>query len=552
MADRRHMHDPRVSGVSAEYGHWWGAGALFLVALAVRLVHFGHTPTYDEFYHLLAAHSWLEYHTLSISGGVYTRAAPFTILVAEFFRLFGENLIVARIPALLAGALLVPVVFLWVRSVSGARAACATAILITVSPLLISLSQMVRFYTLQALCFFLAAIAVYALVTRRVCGVRAVLYAVGGAAALGFALDLQITTAIGAVGLIAWSTAVGLRALPSLAARRRKLVVAALFVLLIALGITAWIGSARLAALWHTFRVPPYWEAGVENNYRYYFYWFMGRYPTLWSLFPLAIFWGLVWRPRPVLFATMVFVVALAVHTVAGPKQGRYIVYAMPFFFVVWGIAIGEAVPVMLTLVRGATRTLLGERLRSGAEQWLVRGGLIAILGFAAASNPAFPLAYRMLTRTDANWTGTSNYRGHADWTAMVPYIKPMLKNVDVVLTAEGVKALYYLGRYDFEINLSNLRDTKSGREFSINLRTGHRVVGDLRAVQLIMACYPTGLVVVEVWAWEWAPRIVPPDVAAYVEAHARRVALPSRSRMLAFEWRHAPEADAAACRELR
>lgn len=530
------MRDPKVSG---GHGHWWGAGALFLVALVVRLVHLGHTPVSDEFYHILAAHSWLEYHTLSISGGIYTRAALFTILVAEFFRLFGESLIVARMPALLAGALLVPVVFLWVRSVSGVRAACATAILITVSPLLIFLSQIVRFYTLQTLFFFLAAIAVYALVMKRVCGVRAVLYAAGGAAALGFALDLQITTAIGAAGLVVWSAVVSLHALPSLDARGRKLIAAALFVLLIALGITAWIGHARLIELWHTFRVPPYWEAGMENNHRYYFYWFMERYPTLWSLFPLAIFGGLVWRPRPVLFATIVFVVALAVHTVAGPKQGRYIVYVMPFFFVVWGVAIGEALPMVVELSRAAARATFGVSLRAGMARWLGWAGAIGVIGFAAVSNPAFPLTYRMLTRSDADWTGNSDYRGHSDWEKAVSRLRPLVKVSDVILTTSGLKSLYYFGRYDFEINVGAGSEGGIGHDFPTDSRTGHRVIGSVAAVRLVMSCYRTGLVIAETKRWERAPRLVPYSISSYVRTHAVQIPLPKDSRMIAFKWDH-------------
>lgn len=524
---------------SGDRGPGWGAGLLFLFALAMRVIHIGHTPVYDEFYHVLAARSWLEHHTLSISGGTYTRAAPFTILVALCYRLFGESLVVARLPALLAGALLIPAVFLWVRSVGGTYAAWTAGVLTAVSPTLIDLSQIVRFYTLQSLCVFLGAIAVYALVLRRVRGWRAAMVAFGGVAVLAFGLILQVTTAIAAAALITWAAAVGLCTLPTLGPRWRKAIpIALLSVAVLALG-AGWAARSDLGRLWHTFRVPPYWEAGMATNHRYYFYWFMDQYPTLWSLFPLAALWAAVRCPAPALFAGTVFAIAVIVHSIAGPKAERYIAYTLPFFFIVWGIAIGELLPALSGLVREGAR-MQWRSIRPIHERWLTWAALIAIFGFMAVANPAFPLTYRLLTRSDADWVGGSGYRGHANWAAAVPTLTPWVKGSAVVLTSSALKALYYFGRYDFEINASNLRETESKHEFSVDPRTGHPVVGDAEAVRRILACYPSGVVIADARRWEHSPRIVPAAVAAVIEARTHPIPIPGRTRVVAFEWRHA------------
>ncbi len=515
---------------------WPGAAALLLVALALRLIHLDHTPVYDEFYHLLAARSWIEHHTLSIGGGTYTRAAPFTILVAWSMRWFGDDLAAARLPALAAGALLVPLVFLWVRATAGERAGWVAGLLVAVSPTLIFLSQTVRFYTLQSLCVLLGAVGVFALADGRVRGARAGWAAAGTVAVFGFALMLQITTAIAVFAVLVWAAARVLYRLPSLPARGRRVIVRIAIGIVVAGALLAWFQRGRVAGLWQTFRVPPYWEAGMVSNHRFYFYWFMDQYPTLWSLFPLAALWAAIRRPAPAVFAAVVFTVAIVVHTLAGPKEARYIAYTLPFFFIVWGIAVAELLPALTGLARGAARALVGVRAeRTGAAAFLA-----GLFGFVLVSNPAFPLTYRMLTRTDAQWRGPAGYRGNADWPAALAVLRPLARRSDVVLTDSGVKALYYLGRYDYEINASNLRETHTRREFAVDPRTGRRVVGSAAAVRRIMACYPTGLVIAERRRWMRSPRIVPPAVVAAVQAQARPVALPRRSRLVAYEWRHA------------
>src|ERR1700712_2542715 len=105
--------------------------AVFAIAFATRLVGLHHTPYVDELNHVMAAHSLLARGTLELTpgGDPYTRARSFTYLIAALFRVFGESLAVARTPAVLAGAALVTVLFVWVRSVAGRSAAWIAAML---------------------------------------------------------------------------------------------------------------------------------------------------------------------------------------------------------------------------------------------------------------------------------------------------------------------------------------------------------------------------------------------------------------------------------------
>src|SRR5690349_11806532 len=88
----------------------WPA-ALFLLALLIAAVRIGHQPEFDELYHVLAARGWLETGRFAIAEGEYNRTSLFTLLIAGLFRLFGESIVVARVPSVLAYAVLVAMFF---------------------------------------------------------------------------------------------------------------------------------------------------------------------------------------------------------------------------------------------------------------------------------------------------------------------------------------------------------------------------------------------------------------------------------------------------------
>ena len=145
----------------------WELALLAAIALAVRLPHLGSaTPTYDEFYHLLAARGWLASGSFHIGDGYYDRALLYTRIVAESLRAFGDTMVAGRIPAVLAGTLWAVAVFAWTKRKGGAVAAWFAGMLLAVDPGAIHLSQWVRFYTLHGLLVWIGAICVYALVTE--------------------------------------------------------------------------------------------------------------------------------------------------------------------------------------------------------------------------------------------------------------------------------------------------------------------------------------------------------------------------------------------------
>lgn len=525
---------------------WLAPVVLGCLALAVRLPHFDHVAHFDELYHFFAAQSWLAEGQLRVADGVYTRTPLFTIFLAQWLGLFGENLVVARLPSLIAGTALVVLVLLWTRAVAGSLAAILAALLLALDPENLQISQWGRFYTLHCLMFWLGAIGTYRLVMSPppTFG-RAVLLAAGILICFAAALYLQITTLVGLLGVALWSAlALGPPWLARCSPLSRWGIAVALALLA---GATIWIfvETGLMTELLARYRSTPLYQAENRDAFWYYHSYLTIYYPTLWPLVALAVVIGLAYRPRPTAFCACVVAVAFVVHSFAAPKSMRYLTYVAPFLFVLWGIALAEVWPRLRRFLEDVgTRALawlgLGRLGRPG-----VYAALAVVLVFTVVANGAF-------VRTAAtmfNFVIPPMQRA-ADWAAAKAPLGPWLADADIVLTTNELSALYYLGRYDVLISKSRLSELRDGGEFSLDPRTGRPVITTPESLTLIMDCYPDGLIVAD--ATRWGNRAqVDAAVIQLIEARAEEVELPAAA-MHAYVWRQPDDSGRAeACARL-
>jgi 4-amino-4-deoxy-L-arabinose transferase-like glycosyltransferase len=511
---------------------------VFVLAVAARIPHLGHVPHKDELNHVLAARALLERGTLEIVAGAvpYDRAWVFTYLVAGIFRVFGESLIAARMPALIAGAVLASALFLWVRSEVGRLGGWVAALLMVVSPLALVLSQWVRFYTIHALLFFLACILVY----RALSSARLRRRTRGGLLAmavicLALAVHLQVLTVIGIAGLGLWAVLVGLpegfRRVPSrqgrwwLASGLTALALVAMAALAVS-GLFGWLRDmAGHVDLWAMNRSP-----------RFYHYLLHDRYPTLWALLPLALVIAAAARWRAALLCACVFGVAIVAHSLAAWRDERYLFYVLPMFFAAWGMAVGAAAPWVAERTRLAVRAAFGRRLPARAEKSLAVLALVAIALFAALGNPAtatYPI--KMMIRGDAGSSVWDRFRQHSDWVSAGAALAPEVAQADVIVASYDITAVYGLNRLDYLLGRAG--SARGDRpDFWIKGKTGAPLISTPQALGAVMACHRTGLVFIERTTFG-APFGVTPQLARYLEANAEQVHLPEEWRLVVFRW---------------
>jgi len=511
--------------------------AVFAIALVTRLFGLHHTPYVDELNHVMAAHSLLAHGTLELTPGgePYARARLFTYLTAALFRVFGESLAVARIPAVIAGAALVALLFVWVRSVAGRAAAWIAAMLFCFQPQSIYLSQLARFYTIQTLCFFGGAILIYRAVTDRSLTVARALQLCTGALLLFLlALHFQVITIVGVAGVLVW--AVADRARERLRPPQRLLALAGAVVvgLILLFAIRRGAFASQLAL----FSYVDQWAAANRHNTRYYHDIFLDQYGTIWTLFPLLAILAIYRNGRATTFCIVPFVIAFVAHSLAAWKAERYMFSVMPMFFAVVGIGVAEGAQRLRPAFEGALDWLAGTSLSASTR---TRGTALLVAfvaAFAALGNGATSYALKMMLVSDADWQLALLYRGQPDWDAAHAVLGPQVDSSAVVISTSELKSLYYLNRADVLLSVDYLGDPRHpGPEYTIFPKLKRPVVSTTQSLDQLRACFPTGLVVAEHGQWR-TPWSVQSGVADYNETTLDPVHLAPSTRLIAYRWR--------------
>jgi hypothetical protein len=541
---------PMTEGFWTRRRVWIEAGLLALIALAVRLAHIQSvTPWYDDFYHMLAARSWLADGTFAIAEGEYTRAALFTRMVAGSLAVFGDSLAAGRVPPVIAGTLWAVAVFAWFRHVGGAIAGWTAGVLFALDPGAINLSQWVRFYTLHGLLVWTGWVCLYHLVSMRLD--RRLTLSLSGAALASFAVaqHLQDTTllAVGAVGL--WAGVVILLALPvwlapgpQQAQRRRLAVVGALALSVVAV----WeVASGSVTGAWERYNTTFFWMTG-DVEPRAYFWWFALRYPTLWTLFPVAIALAVARFPRPALFSLVLFTVSFVAVSFGPATEERYLYFAIPLFFGLWGLAAATLLPALYD-VCGRTLAALGNLRLGESGRRLLAGALASLaVAFVASQNEAVRMSLRMVFPAG----GERPYR-EADWEAVLPQLQQLADSADVVLSSYVLKPLYYFDRGDYHLSWTETAEAgfEDGRpvEFSRDSRTGLPSISTPESLEAVMSCYESGLILSEAFHIN-VPHIIPEQTTTFILDRTEEVPLPPDSWVLAYRWRRRGPPEASSC----
>jgi len=526
------------------------ASLLFVGCVAIFCINLGRLPFPDELYHILAAKGLLETGEPRIAEGFYWRGYLQTWLTAWSFRLFGESLATARIPSVLFTAALVTASFWWLRARVGTSIALSGAVFYALSPFAITIAQFCRFYALQTLSFFLAAVALAeAANLERKAESRLALLVVGSAA-LGLAIHLQPVSTIGSIGVALHCA--GALLLPRLVDATlpwaKRFGPALLFSSSLLLGLVAAAASGLLGELWSRFRHAETFSAHLANQFWYYHAWYQLLFPTLWPATGLLALVAFARWPQPAGLALVVFATAFTLHSLAAPKSLRYIAYAHPFLIVLW--TLGSAAvwsnlrDGLSALVAGvAARLELPTRTRRRLARFLV-GGAIA---FLILTNPAWLRSVTLLADVPV-----PPERPPVDWPKAAPLLAPHLGSGRFVLTTEELGTLYFLGRFDLTLNASRYDEIARGSGPTIvrDSRTGRGVGRDLAATRLVLACRAPGVFISLEQFWNDAPQIVTPEAKTFLLTHSRPLELPAGSGLVAFLWDER-SGEAADCAEL-
>lgn len=522
---------------------------LFLAACGLYGIGLDAPPLYDELYHFLAAKSWVANGTLAIADGFYERTSLFTVLVGELFRLFGADIVVQRLPSLFASALLVACFFVWLRARADARAAWLASLILLTSPFTLEYAQFGRFYALQVLAFFLGVVAVDHLTRQRWSRPgMAIGLAAAAAVALLLALYLQVTSAIGLLGLAAWLVVEIVlpwlwRQPPS-----RRFALIGLVLVLATLAATGLVASGLAEALLARYRSTTAWLSGAANQPWFYHYWFVLYYPTLWTLVPILTGFALIAHGRVTRLCLGIFVTAFVLHSFAGMKDPRYLAYALPFLWALFGMGLAAVWSPLRGALIAAWWRIVPRPASPALARQIERGVLLALILFVIIANAASVRSAMRLAGLRV-----PPQPPLVKWDEAAATLAPWMSRVDIRLTTDELAMLYYLGDYDVMVSRSRLGELPTDADFTADFRTGRPVVASPEAVAALIACYPSGLLVGDAVRWRH-PAQLTEEVAELVARYARPLALPEETQVFAYVWGEEdpdPPLDGASCTEL-
>lgn len=501
-----------------------------LVVLAA-LPNIDHAPSYDEMLHFVAALGYMNHGDIIVAQGEYPRGKLFTVLVATAFEFFGISDVSARLPSIISCALLALILHAFLRSAVHSTAGFVAVALLATAPTFVAVAQTSRFYSLHAFLFLAAAVLVYfaATTTRASIAQRGGLAAVA-VALLAVCLHLQATTLIGVAGLLCWGVLLFSPQIYSLV-RKHYLAAAAVMLVGAIIGVIA-IVWLDLIYLLERFRTTAVWAEARSNSLTFYNGVLRDNFGFGWILSPFLILPALRKHPRITIFALVIFVVGIVAHTLAAQKAARYIVYLLPFLALPLGIGIGELLKSFLQAVAANLRSYgVDERRANTATKAIVA----VSLAFVALINPNTSAAIRGLVDPAKSAT-VGAFSEIANWPEASAEIAPYVGEDRVLITSSGFKALFYIGFYDYELNLSVVAETDTEEEFGTDDRTGARAIGTLGSLSRVMRCNRAGTIIADRSKWRTRSHITL-DVADYIEAQLTPIPLPANAKLLAYSW---------------
>jgi len=515
------------------FGLFAGMAAAALLVIMARPV-LDHVPLYDELLHVLAARGLNETGEPQIADGYYYRGELYTRLAASAMEHRGDTVVSARLPSLVAGAALVLLLAVWISRLAGFFAGAAAALFLCAVPTTLEMAVFARFYTLHALIVLAMAVLLFAALSRERKRWQQIGLIVAALALALPAYHLQDTTLIAVGALVAGVLGVLIHdnwpTVRSFIVRRPVLTMVGLIVILG--GGAAIVVKVGLFAL---LRQAPGWVSWAADRPYEYLVRFADNLPLLWPLFPLAIVLALRFERRLTIFCATFMLSALFVHSIAAAKSMRYIYYVFPAFCAILGCGLSGA----LQLLKVNVSPTRGEGAAASIRPMMAFGWLALVLVAFATSHEGQRVAKAALGRSKP--AEVLSYAVEAEWQPAVQTLKPLVASADRVVTSNAMKALYYFGRYDYELNVSIVDETDTRAEFGTDERTGMQAIGTPASITKVIDL-PGSTVVILEQETIGRPSGVPSEAVAAIAARCTTVPLGNDIGLVAWTC-HEPSA---------
>jgi hypothetical protein len=128
----------------------------------------------------------------------------------------------------------------------------------------------------------------------------------------------------------------------------------------------------------------------------------------------------------------------------------------------------------------------------------------------------------------------TLPFADEPDWSPAAPALRQQVHDADRFITSNSMKALYYFGKYDFELAATIVPETDTGTELGRDERTGGRAIGRAESVAMLLSLPGTTLIVLDRVKIGLASGVVP-SAFAVIESRCTELRLPQNAAVRAW-----------------
>lgn len=442
--------------------------AMILAALALRWENLNRIDfNIDELNHIYAAKSLNANGEPALPAGThYNRAYAFTRLCAATIDWLPGDL-GARLPSLFFGIASLALLFWMTRQWFGNFCALLTLFFLAFSFEHSVYSFFIRMYTLQQFLFLLMVLVGFHLVHfplaelfsrgNRSADVRtAAPWVRAGALLTAFAVLFLLSIHIHRLNLIIliilyvyslWELAVtflqrGIRG---------GMDTASLWIVLCGTVIAVVIiltFREEVSELYQKIRTPLSWAVGNADNTKYYYQALKEYYPFFWSLFPICAIVSAVSGGKQARLVLTAFCIPFLFQSlILATKAQRYLFYALPFLFMTVSYGTALAMNGLIDRITPITSRFENRSLQNALLTVLT----VVLMGWVLRVNdPSF------LERSLQIRFGAANVLAGVSfpkWRNIADKLKPSIGGDTVIITAEALPTLYYLGKLDYVVN---------------------------------------------------------------------------------------------------
>jgi hypothetical protein len=229
----------------------------------------------------------------------------------------------------------------------------------------------------------------------------------------------------------------------------------------------------------------------------------------LWLFLPLAAVLAIARWPRPALFCLVMTIIPVVLQSLGGMKSSRYVFYAFPFWFALWGMAVAALLPALWrTVLEGVAglQRATSWTIPAGMARLLAGAVMLMILGSAVIAHPIYRETAKSLRREAVailhDPTLLTAPPPDLPWSEHSAKLQVALGHPSVLLVGDDFHAIAYLGDFDLLVNTHRTQDIGPGGEYVLDPRTGRRAISTPENIARIVECFPDGAFVVSDSRW--------------------------------------------------